>query len=47
MEKVVLQVAEYNFNDFVKNFGKKLNNTLEVIPIVSTIKHIMRSRKVF
>lgn len=42
-DKCVLQIAEYGFHWLLDNLGTRLNNTLEEIPIVSTIKHMMPS----
>lgn len=46
MEKCILQVAEYSFIEIVKYVGSSMNRTLEGIPIISTIKHVMQPRKV-
>lgn len=35
----VLQIAEFMFNDIVREVGYQINSTLESIPIVNTIKN--------
>lgn len=37
-----LQLAEFMFNDILREVGGRLNNTLEAMPVISTIKHILR-----
>lgn len=39
--KCVLQIAEYGFHWLIDNLGTRINNTLEEIPIISTIKHML------
>lgn len=42
LHKCFLQVAEYGFRMIVHDIGLSVNNTLEGIPIINTIKHMLR-----
>lgn len=42
LPKCVLQIAEYGFHWVLDNFGTRLNNTLEEIPILNSLKHMLQ-----
>lgn len=45
LHKSFLQVAEYGFNTIVKSVETTINNTLEGIPLINTIKHAIKTRR--